>query len=254
MPKELVHDLLIRSAECDRFGRLTPAQILVVMQEMAGEHSHLLGMGREALLKENAIWVLTRSEVHVSRYPLYLETVRVRTFPGAARRMLFPRFFTFETEDGERLVTASSYWALMDIHEGKMVLPPAILSLMPDTSDMTPPMGCPSSVKLVDGPEETSLYAPRYTDLDLNGHVNNTRCAGWLCDLLGESVLKDRPPQTLTVNYNREIRGSEPLTFSLRKTESSFSLRCLRGDVPHVDVGGTLAAPGALPPSPLAAG
>lgn len=253
MLKELVRDMLIRSADCDRFGRMTPAQMLVVMQDMAGEHSHLLGLGREALLNENAIWVLTRSEVHISRYPLYLETIRVRTFPGPARRLLFPRFFTFETENGERLVTASSYWALMDIGQGKMVLPPALLSLMPDTGDMVPPMGYPSSVRLADGPEETSLYSPAYTDLDLNGHVNNTRCADWVCNLLGEHMLKDSPIQTLSVNYNREIKGNEPMTFSLRRNESSFSLRCLRGNTSFVDAGGTLAAPGTMPPSPLAA-
>lgn len=253
MLKEFVQDLLIRSADCDRFGRLTPAQMLVIMQEMAGEHSHLLGMGREAMLNEHAIWILTRSEVHIARYPLYLEKIRVRTFPGALRRLLFPRFFTFEAENGQPVITASSYWALMDIRTGTMVLPPSVLPLLPDTADMRPPIGYPSSVKLADAPEEASLYTPAYTDLDLNGHVNNTRCADWICNLLSENTLKDRPIETLVINYDREIRGNEPLTFSFRKNERDFSLRCLRDGTAHVDVGGTMALPGTMPPSPLAA-
>lgn len=253
MLKEFARDFVIRSADCDRFGRLAPSQALIIMQEMAGEHAHLLGLGREALLKENAVWVLTRSEVHFIRYPLYLESVRVRTFPGKVRRMLFPRFFIFETADGVRLAAASNYWALMDIRTGNMVLPPIALSLTPDTTDIEPPMGCPSPVSIVDGAEESSLFTPSYTDLDVNGHVNNTRCADWACNLLGERLLKDRPIQTLIVNYNREIKGSEPLTFSLRKNADSFSLRCLRGDLSYVDVGGTLSKAGTLPLSPLAA-
>lgn len=251
--KEFVQPMLVRSSDCDRFGRLTPLSVLVAMQEAAGEHSHYLGMGREALLKENAIWILTRSEMRLLKQPVYLDKLTVRTFPGAPRRLLFPRYFRFINEEGETAITASSYWALMDVSTLSMVLPEGIAGKMPDNSDLTPPMPPPGAARLSSGEEQLIPYTPRFSDLDLNGHVNNTRCAGWAADLMGEGTLRRTPIASLTVNYNREIRGQDEILFSFRKTEDTFSLRCLRGGVSHVDVSGTLAAEGALPPSPLAA-
>ena len=248
-------DYLLRSSCCDRFGRWKPEDILVAMQETAGEHSHRLHLGREPLLRLNAIWVLTRSEVHIVRYPLYLETVRIHTFPTAPRRTLYPRFFTFTSEEGELYATASSYWAVVDIRTGAMVSLPLVNEQMPSNEMLSKPMGYPSAAKAADAPEQHLKYVPRYGDLDMNGHVNNTRCAAWLCDLMGESVLRETPLKTLVVNYNREIRGEDPVDFSWRLSADAYSLRVSRSNGALVDVSGALMSKGfeGGKPSPTAA-
>ena len=38
------------------------------------------------LLKQNIVWIITRMEVEMSRYPMLGETVTVETFPTPARR------------------------------------------------------------------------------------------------------------------------------------------------------------------------
>lgn len=249
-------DIIMRSGVCDRYGRWKPNEILMTMQEMAGEHSEYMGCGRENLLKRsNAIWVLTRSEFHVHKYPVWLDIVKVRTFPTAPRRTLYPRFFVFENQQGERVGTACSYWAVMDLSTGAMAALDWVNQCMPDNSDLEKPMGYPSAVKAADAPEQLSQYIPHFSDLDLNGHVNNTRCAEWVTDILGEDVLGKTPIQTMAVNYNREIRGKEKVDFSFRLSDTAYSLRCLRDDVPYVDVGGLLMPEGSEggKPSPLAA-
>lgn len=249
-------DILIRSGTCDRFGRWKPNEILMAMQEMAGEHSEYLGCGRENLIKRSgAIWILTRSEFYVRRYPVWLDVVKARTFPTAARRTLYPRFFVFENQQGEVLATASSYWAVMDLAAGAMASLDWVNACIPKNDDLEKPMGYPSAVKQAEAAEQIIPYTPRFADLDLNGHVNNTRCADWVTDLMGEEVLGATPIQSLVVNYNREIRGKEPVDFSFRLSDTAYSLRCSRDGVPYVDVGGALMPPGdeGGKPSPLAA-
>lgn len=250
----LTKEFLLLSDFCDRYGRWKPANMLVAMQELAGEHSERLGVGREPLLQEGAIWVLTRSEMHIARYPYFLDRVVAHTFPAPSRRALYPRYYTFETPEGEPLVNAVSYWTIMDLATQHMTGVPLVDSRMPDTADIPRPMGYPGSVHIVPGEQQIVPYQPVYADLDLNGHVNNTRCADWITNLLGSAVLRHTPIGMLLINYLREIRGDAPLTFSYRLDEGAFSLRCLRGDQSCVDVGGTLMPaddPGARP-SPVA--
>jgi len=246
---------LLRSACCDRFGRWKPDDILAAMQETAGEHSHRLGLGRGPLLEQGAVWVLTRSEVRITRYPVYLETVQIRTFPTAPRRTLYLRFFTFTSENGELLATAGSYWAVVDIHSGAMVSLPKVNELMPRNDALPKPMGYPSAAREADASERKIQYTPRFGDFDMNGHVNNTRCAAWLCDLMGDKVLRDTPLETLIVNYNREIRGEDPVDFSWRRGAGIYSLRVSREGSYLIDVSGTLMPPGfeGGKPSPTAA-
>lgn len=251
----LTKDFLLVSDFCDRYGRWKPSHMLVAMQELAGEHSERLEVGREQVLASGAIWVLTRSELHIHRYPVFLDTVRAHTFPTAPRRTLYPRFYVFEDAQGQPVASASSYWAVMDLKEQHMTSLPWINERMPQNEDLQRPIGYPGAARLAEGEEQLSSYQPLYSDLDLNGHVNNTKGADWACNLLGVQTLRHQPIQTLVLNYNREIRGEEPVDFSFRRGSDTFSLRCQRDGIAHVDVSGTLMAPGhpGAKPSPVAA-
>ncbi|NLB38746.1 MAG: hypothetical protein GX810_05805 [Clostridiales bacterium] len=237
----LTKDFLLLSDFCDRYGRWKPSQMLVAMQELAGEHSERLDVGREKVLESGAIWVLTRTELHVQRYPVFLDHIVGRTFPTTVRRTLYPRFFVFEDAQGHLLASGSTYWAVMDLETQRMVSHAWINERIPNNNEaIARPLGYPGSAKLAAGEEELSRYQPVYADLDLNGHVNNTKSADWACNLLGSQTLARQPIKTMVLNYNREIRGSEPVDFSFRRAGSDFSLRCLREGVAHIDVSGTL--------------
>lgn len=250
----LTKEFLLLSDYCDRYGRWRPSQMLVAMQEMAGEHSEVLGVGRERVLEAGAIWVLTRTELHIHRYPVFLDRITARTFPTAPRRTLYPRFFVFADDEGP-VASASTYWAVMHLAEQRMVSMPWLNEQIPDNEALERPLGYPGSTTLATGEEQLLQYQPVYADYDLNGHVNNTKCADWACNLLGSRVLARQPVSTLILNYSREIRGSAPVDFSFRFGGDAFSLRCLRDGVAHMDVSGTLMAPDdpGGKPSPVAA-
>lgn len=232
----LTREMIVRAGQCDRFGRFSSDNMLILFQEIAGEHSERLGCGRGAVLKSGAVWVLTRTELEILRYPLYIEKITVSTFPTKVRRGIFPRFFYIDDENGERLINASSFWTVMDIKTLSMTRLEWLENVMPKNAEREKPMGFPSSAEIVDADERLITYSPKYSDLDLNGHVNNTKCAMWLSDLLGEDRLRNNPINSLVVNYNREIRGLEDITFSFRVSDSKVSLRCIRDGLSHIDV------------------
>lgn len=197
----------ILSADCDRHGFWRPDSVMVLMQELSGEHSHLLGWGRENTLAAGAVWVLTRHEMVIDRYPLIAQTVRCRTFPGRPRRGIYPRYYLIQDAQGRPLARGSSFWALADIHTRGMTDLPQVAASMPDTSGIPLPLPNPSAADEVrDGLERALAWRPRYTDIDRNGHVNNTRAADLALCFLGETVpIGKTPVRHIKVSYSREI-------------------------------------------------
>ena len=175
----------LRPRDCDLNDKWRPSAILETMQDVAGTHSLLLGCGREELLKNNIIWVLSRSELHMDRYPKSGEQITVHTFPTPTRICFFPRYYIFTDARGEMVGKAGTLWLLLDLTTRRMLPPGDVGKLIPDNKDLSVPMNLPATVGNLQGEEFVSEHHPVYTDLDVNGHVNNTRYADWLCNALG---------------------------------------------------------------------
>ena len=59
MYKTYEEDFTLLTRDCDMNGAGRPSAILESMQEAAGIHSRLLGCGRDELLRQNMVWVLS---------------------------------------------------------------------------------------------------------------------------------------------------------------------------------------------------
>lgn len=227
--RQLSERFLFTLSLCDRFGYWLPSGILMMMQEMGGRHGQMLGLGRAELLAKKAVWVLARNEYRLYRLPQPGDIIVARTHPGLARRGLYPRYHTFELEDGTLLAEGIGGWTLCDTTTRRMASLPEIAALMPDTSDLSKPLGSfPAAVEMLEGETIEALRELHYCDVDVNGHVNNTRSGDWICDMLGPERLKGRPVRHLVINYSREIREGDPVDLSLTLRDDRFSMACRR--------------------------
>ena len=230
----------IRSYDCDFMNTWRPSAILVAMQEAAGDHSQLRGCGRDELLKKNIVWILTRSEVHMHRYPRMLDTVTVETFPMPNRRWFFPRYFFFRDDKGETLGCGATLWALLDVNTRRMAPPGDVAACIPDNSDLTPPMGLPGTVEDIGGDETVISRTPTYFDLDMNQHVNNTRYADWACDALGVDAMREYLLSSFRVNYDAEVRPDQEVSLHVKRDGSLFRVAGFHDGKMHFEVGGEL--------------
>ena len=240
MLKTYTQEFHIASYQTDLTARIKPSAILEIMQEMAGAHAEMLGVGHNLLGPMNLAWVLTRVEVRMDRYPRSGEMIQVETFPMPNRRVFFPRYFIFRDAEGNQIGCAGTMWVVLDITTRKMASGAEISSRMPDNSDLTAPMGMPATVEEVAADAAETLRIPVYTDLDVNGHVNNTRYLDWCCNALGIDTMCTHEMRCFAVNYNQEILPGQEVRVALRCNGTAFSFSGFEGDVRHFDVGGTL--------------
>ena len=240
MMKTYTDSFTLQTRDCDLKGTWRLSAVLEAMQEAAGTHSMLLGCGRDELLKKNIVWVLSRSELHMDRYPHAGEKITLHTFPMPNRICFFPRYYIFTDERGEMIGKAGTLWLLLDIETRKMLPPGDIANLIPDNRDLAVPMNLPATVGNLQGEEFISEYTPVYTDLDVNWHVNNTRYADWLCNTLGIETMSENEPETVIFNYNHEILPGQKIRLRKILHGNEYRLTGFVGDTNAFEIGGVL--------------
>ena len=139
---------------------------------------------------------------------------------------------------------AGTLWLLLDLETRKMLPPGEIARLIPDNRDLTVPMNLPATVGNLQGEEFVSEYLPVYTDLDMNGHVNNTRYADWLCNTLGIDLMSENEPETVIFNYNHEILPGQRITLRRIMHERQYRLTGFVDGSIAFEIGGVLRPAG----------
>lgn len=240
MQKIYRDELPLRTCHCDMQGRWRPSAILEAMQEAAGTHAELLGCGRDRLLSDNIVWIISRVELHMDRYPAIGERVTVETFPMPCRRCFFPRYFVFRDALGNTLGCAGTLWVLLDLTTRRMTAPQSVAERIPNNADLMPPLPLPHTVPRTDGTVQTLLRTAAYSDLDVNAHVNNARYADWLSDALGTAVMRQYCLRTLHINYAAEVLPDAEIEMQLVRNGPSYHLTGCCDGRRHFEIGGEL--------------
>ena len=197
---------LIPTFATDRFNRLKCSYLLGLAQEVAGDHSALLGADFD---HTQLYWVITRQRVQISRLPAAGETITLETWPMPTTRVAYPRSTIAYDEQGNELFRSISLWVLMDPQSRAMVLPGksgvTVEGLLRGSELAVPGSLAPSQLQNV------TKRTVCYTELDTNGHMNNTRYLDWLDDLLDASFHNRHTPREFTVCYLSEAREGETI-------------------------------------------
>ena len=210
--------------ELDFRGCWKIENIFLTMQEAAGKHVAILGVGYEELKKKGLAWVLIRTSLKMDKYPGFQTPVTVSTWPEPERRLLFPRFFSFRDNAGNLLGTASTLWALMDI-ENRTLAVPASKGVSVQTPAEPPlKLELPGKVHMPEGEISESIICPKYSDLDINNHVNNSRYIDWFTDQIPLDIHSQGFLSEISVSYSREIRSGEAVKLEFSRNGDEFRM------------------------------
>ena len=196
----------------DCFGRLLPSKILYMMQEVAGNHFAQLSMDYDSLAQRGLFWAITRNKVQITRLPMRGETIRLETWPMPTTRVAYPRSIVAYDEDGNEVFRSITLWVLMDLNNRSMVLPGKSGIDVTGTlrgNELASPLGLPAKALV----NRRKRYV-NFTDLDRNGHMNNTRYLDWVYDLLGADFHKNHTLREFTLCYLNESREGQQLELS----------------------------------------
>ena len=199
----------IETIHLDRFGRVKPSVMLYFAQEAATGHCDLLALDWDTMAKKRLFWAVIRHRLQVTRMPVAGDVLTVETWPMPTTRSAFPRATAAYDQNGKEVFRCISLWILMDMETRAMVLPGKsgvdLTGLLRGSE-----LSAPSSI-LPRAAECRSDRTVNYTDLDRNGHVNNTRYLDWVDDLLTSEFHRNHTLRELSVCYLSEAKEGQQL-------------------------------------------
>jgi len=225
-------DFRVHSYEVDFKQSATLECLCRYFQEAAWNHAEELGVGYQRLLAENRIWVLSRLLVKIARYPRWAENVHVHTWPRLAKSVFAMRDFEMFDSSGERMVAGASAWLLLDTTTKK---PQRVDKLISEIQRSFPDRRAleqePQKLsRCVSNPTALDL-AVRYSDIDVNGHVNNSRYIGWLMDAHSMELHRSHTIKSIEVNYLGEtVAGDRLSILSSEAGQDEYWHSMVKGD------------------------
>ena len=202
----------VTALHADCFGRARISSLLRFAQDAAEEHCLQLGTDWDSMAKRNYFWAVIRQRMEITRLPRTGETVTVKTWPMPTTRVAYPRATAGYDEAGNELFRVISLWVIMDKTSRAMIRPDKsgveVLGTT-DGTELKAPAGLPAGTF-----ENHLLRTVCFSDLDVNGHMNNTRYLDWLCDLIPADFHREHPVKAVTICYMSEALEGQQLQLS----------------------------------------
>ncbi len=199
----------VRMNDVDRFDRLKVSTMLLYIQQISGLHSDSFSLTYDALAQKGIFWAVIRHKVQVTRLPLKDEIITLETWPMPTTRVAYPRATVAYDAEGKELFRSTCLWILMDLKERSMLLPNNSGVLVEGTI-RGDELSSPKSLMPKDLEQQIDRKVV-FSDLDLNGHMNNARYLDWVQDLLPADYHRDHPVRELTVCYINEALEAQTL-------------------------------------------
>ena len=225
----------IEDMHLDCFGRVKPSVLLYFAQEAAGQHCNLLGTDWDTLAQQQLFWAVTRHRVQITRLPTRGETVTVETWPMPTTRVAYPRSTVCYDSNGNELFRMISLWVLMNTQTRAMVLPGksgiTVTGTLRGNELAAPGSLVPKQLS------NTVMRTVGYTELDRNGHMNNTRYMDWVDDLLPSAFHGAHPAREFSICYLSEAREQQQIELTWELSEGPVLQVDARRKETSVDAG-----------------
>lgn len=220
----------VHSYEVDAFGTLVAPAVSGYLQEVAGRHAALLGVGLDVLRARGLTWVLARQRLELPAPVSLGDTLAVETWPSGLERLAATREFLARRGDGAEAVRATTVWYVLDLATRKPVRPDAILDPRfprPRTPSVAPL--APGRLGELAGWELQKRFHVRYADIDQNLHVTNASYVTWAIEAMPVERWRGWRLSAVEVHYLAEgLHGSAILSRVARTGPDTFAHAIVR--------------------------
>ena len=175
---------------------------------------------------EHYTWVLSRLAVELDDLPSCHDSFSIQTWVENVYRLFADRNFAILNKDDKSIGYVRSVWAMISMETRT---PANLLALHGEriTNSICGkecPIAKPGRVK-VSQQEAVSEYVAKYSDLDINGHVNSIKYIEHILDLFPLDTYKEKTLKRFEIAYVAESYYGDALSFYLeQKDENEYDI------------------------------
>ncbi len=210
----------------DFTGCLTMGVLGNHLLNCAGFHAAERGFGIAEINENHYTWVLSRLAIELEDMPRQYEDFTIHSWIENVYRLFTDRNFELVNKDGKTIGYARSVWAMISMETRK---PADLLSLHGESlnqyaSDRECPIAKPGRIKVAQS-EPVAEYLTKYSDIDINGHVNSIKYIEHILDLFPMDTFKEKSVRRFEMAYVAESYYGDTLSFYLEeKTENEYDI------------------------------
>jgi acyl-ACP thioesterase len=195
---------LVNAYDVDINNKLKLNTLFNFLQDVASSHADSLKLGFNDLIVNDLGWVLSWAKVQIEQDSEFSQTIKIRTWPKCRHKLFSIREFIVNDNNGKVLYRVSTAWLLINVKTKRITdirnLPQQIY-YQPDQFAIND-----FPVKISSEKTKEILFNKkiRYTDLDINRHVNNTKYIEMILDCYSAEHHKNNSLINLTVSFISE--------------------------------------------------
>ena len=211
MAKTFEYSMKIPFDMSDVNGYIKIPQLILLSLQVSGMQSIELGMSDMYILENyNLVWIITDYNMKIERLPVFDEKITIETYAKSHNRLFCYRAFNIKDEAGNTIIEMVATFVLMDRDTRKV---------HPVMSEITDAFDSEFSKTMLRGPRFKELeggveqeYRVRFYDLDMNGHVNNSKYLDWVFEVMGADFLTHHIPKKVHLKYVKEVLAGGVIT------------------------------------------
>jgi len=212
-------------------GNLTLSVLGNHFLNCAGYHAKERGFGITTLNENHYTWVLSRLAVELDRFPQQYEEFSIQTWVEDVYKLFTNRNFKILDKDGKPMGYARSIWAMISQETRK---PADLLTLHGGTIvnyiiENPCPIDKPGRINVSKNLDPVRNYVVKYSDIDINGHVNSIKYIEHVLDLFSIDQFKEKRVKRFEVAYVAESYYGDTLFFyQEQKKENEYEIEIMK--------------------------
>jgi acyl-ACP thioesterase len=219
---------VIQAHEVDFTNRLRIDSLFILLQDTAAAHADLLNLGYKALIEHNFAWVLSWVKVEIDSLPRFGEEINIKTWPKKKYKLYSLRDFYVYSNKGQIIIRATTAWLPINMKTKRIIDTsslPALINYQENESAIDELPG-----KIAEPVKREFVFSRqmRYTDLDLNQHVNNIRYIKMIMDSYSKEQYEKSRLKSIVVNFVSESKYNDEIEI-YRSIEGSEESAIIEG-------------------------
>ncbi|MEG1620545.1 MAG: thioesterase [Oscillospiraceae bacterium] len=214
----------VRDYQCDLNGDMKLSNLMKVIQKIGTDQLESLGITYDKLYASGIVFVLSKLGLKINRMPKANEKFLLRTTPQKCKGASFLRHTAMFSTAGEQLVECQTSWVIINPHDRKILRPAQFKFSLPcDDCEKTGIQVLETRIKPSENVEFAGIKEVKYSDLDVNRHMNNTVYGDVVMDFVPIEVATNKEIDTVFIHYQSEALFGEKIYINTdRLSENSY--------------------------------
>lgn len=210
MGKSYTKEYEINYYDVDKNLKVGMPRIIDILCDAGTRQSEELGADIDTLVKNNMAWVFYHYDVKIFRNPVYGEKIKATTEAVGFKKFYALRNYEMRDANGNIIAEAKAIFLLINLEKRRMMRVPEDQYEIYGAGEISENFNPPKLEKLLEHKYE-EVFKVRYSDIDSNQHVNNTKYIDWALESIPEEIIDNYRLEEIKVTFQKECKYGEKI-------------------------------------------